>query len=128
MRRYSLIVLAIVLLALGGVALFIGSHDSAMRPLGIGAILVSVYLVRISNSPSRSVPGLGGELAFKTAKSPNRLLWIVSALLVPVSIGAVIYLLNDAAHGYHETLPVYVFAGVAVVCAAVWSSLVSTLR
>jgi hypothetical protein len=69
-----------------------------------------------------------GELALKTTKSSNRLLWIVSAALVPIAIAAVLFLSNDAAHGYHETLPAYTFAGVAVICIVVWSYLASNIR
>lgn len=128
LRRYGLLALAILLLVLGGTALFIGASRPAIRPIGIGAVLISVYVIRISNARGRSVLGAGGNLDFKPTKSPDRLLWIVSAALVPISVAAVLYLMNDAAHGYHEVLPVYIFAGVATVCAAVWSYLVSQIR
>ena len=128
LKRYGLFALAIVLLVLGGVALFISSNNSEMRFIGIGACLVSVYLIRISNARGTSGLGVGGAVASKKTKKPNRSLWIVSAALVPISVAAVIYLFQDAAHGYHEVLPVYIFAGVAVVCAAVWSSLVGSIR
>lgn len=47
-KRYSLLVLAMLLLLLAGAALFLGSHNIAIRALGSLGCLVSVYLVRIS--------------------------------------------------------------------------------
>jgi len=36
-------------------------------------------------------------------------------------------LYDDALAGYHDTLPVYVFAGVAIVCMGIWGYLISKI-
>ncbi|MFZ1974392.1 MAG: hypothetical protein WAU89_16225 [Candidatus Acidiferrales bacterium] len=38
-----------------------------------------------------------------------------------------LYLYHDAIHGYHEALPVYVFAGVGLACTIVWAYLVAKM-
>lgn len=124
MSRYGLFAVGAILLVLGGIAFLI--NDRSIRPIGIGAILLSTYLVRMSTIRGRSAQG-AGAVAVKATERSSRLLWVVSLALLPVAIIAFLYLENDAAHGYHQVLPVYVFAGVAVLCAAVWSSLVSKI-
>jgi hypothetical protein len=126
MSRHVLFAVGVVLLILAGITLLVQSDDPAIRPIGIGACFIGVYLIRTSTTRRRSALG-AREVAFKTTQSPNRLLWVVSAALSPLSVIAFLYLENDAAHGYHQVLPVYVFAGVAIVCAVVWSSLVSKI-
>jgi len=48
-KRYGVFALAVLLLLIGGAGLYLGRHNFAIRALGIGALLVSVRLVRISN-------------------------------------------------------------------------------
>ncbi len=64
---------------------------------------------------------------FGAARPPGRLLWVVSIALLVLAVAAFLYLYEDALHGYHDVLPVYVFAGVGVACAVVWSYLVAIL-
>ena len=124
-KRYGILVLAILLLLLGGVGIYAGSHNYPIRALGLVAVMASTYLVRISRVHDRSnlpeANDRGSDL--KTAKGPGRLLWIVSLALVPL-LGAALFLMHiDAVNGGHEAWPADVFAGVALVCCVVWSYL-----
>jgi hypothetical protein len=128
-KRYGSFVLAILLLLLGGVGIFVGSHNYPIRALGLVAIMASAYLVRISHVHDRSdlpeASGQGKDL--KTAKGPGRLLWIVSLVLVPL-LGAAFFLLHiDAVNGGHEAWPADVFAGIGLACAIVWGYLAAKI-
>jgi hypothetical protein len=128
-KRYVLFVLAILLLLLGGLGIYVGSHNYPLRALGVVAIMVSVYLVRISHVHDRSgLPDVSGPRTdLKIAKGPGRLLWISSLALVPLQ-GAAFYLLHiDAVNGGHEAWPAYVCGGVVLVCAVVWGFLVAKI-
>jgi hypothetical protein len=128
-KRYGLFALAILLLVTGGAVLFVGMKNFEIRSLGLVACIASVYLIRISNV--RAQPSLAmtsGEAEdSKAGRKGTRLMWIIGAALVPVAGGSFFYLYQDGVHGYHDTLPVYIFAGVAVLCTVVWSYLVSRL-
>lgn len=128
-KRYGFLILAVLLLLSGGGAFYAGSHNFAVRSLGLVAIVASAYLARISHAYSR--PGAsaasGEETNSRSARRPGRLLWTVSAALLLLAGVSYLYLYNDALHGYHEVLPVYVFAGVGLACVLVWSYLVSRI-
>lgn len=120
---------AVLLLVLGGLCVYFGSHNYLLRVLGVAAIMVSVYLVRISRV--RSHPGLreAGQpgMELKTTRGPGRLLWIVSLAFLPL-LGVSIFLLHiDAANGGHAAWPADLFAGVALACAAVWGCLIAKI-
>jgi hypothetical protein len=128
-KRYGLFVLAILLLLFGGVGIYLGSHNYAIRVLSLVAIMASVYLTRISHVHDRSgLPEASGRgEGLKTAKGPGRLLWVVSIALVAL-LGASFFLLHiDAINGGHEAWPADVFAGVGLVCAIVWSYLAAKI-
>lgn len=118
-------ILSVILLVLGGVAILIGSHNFAIRAVGLALVLASVYLIQASKVRNRSgLPLAGGEVNNPNVTGgPGRLLWIASVSLVPVLVCAWYLLHLDAANGGQEVWPVYVFAGVALVCAVVWSLL-----
>lgn len=129
-KRYGSLILAILLLMLGGVGIYFGSHNYPIRALGLVAIMASTYLVRISRVHDRSglpeASGRGTDL--KTTKDPGRMLWIVSLTLVPL-LGAALFLLHmDSVNGGHEAWPADVFAGIGLACTLVWSYLVSKIR
>ena len=125
-KRYGLFSLAIFLLLLGGAFFFVGFGSFVIRTLGALACIASVYLVRISNVRDRPYSVIGsGQIAGLTRR-PGRLTWSIGVLSVLLAGASFLYLYNDARHGYHEVLPVYVFAGTALACALVWSYLVST--
>lgn len=114
------------MLLLGGVALYFGSHNPAIRSLAVVAILTSVYLVRMSR---RSDPFAGGgQRDSRATGRPGRWLWIVSLALLLLAAASLINLYNDALHGGHEVWPVGMFAGVALACAVVWSYLFMIIR
>ena len=129
-KRYGLFSLAILLLLLGGAALFLGSHNFPIRAVGVVGCIVSVYLVRISNVHGGSTATIAANQGAdtKAKERPGRLIWMVGIALLLLTGVSFLYLYQDALHGYHEALPVYVFAGVGLVCALVWSYLFSKLR
>jgi hypothetical protein len=53
-KRYGLFVMAILLLLLGGVGIYVGSHNYPIRALGVVAVMASACLVRISHVHDRS--------------------------------------------------------------------------
>ncbi|HKS80239.1 MAG TPA: hypothetical protein VJR23_01930 [Candidatus Acidoferrales bacterium] len=126
-KRHWLFVLAVLLLLAGGAALLVGPKNFGVWSLGLVACIVSVYLIRVSNVHSRSASAATGSegAGLKARKGRGRLMWIIGAALLPVAGASFFYLYQDALHGYHDTTPVYVFAGVAALCAVVWSYLVS---
>ena len=125
-RKRGLFVLAVVLLVFAGACIYFGSNNFPLRTVGSVAILASVYLVRIARGVhDRSVLPKVNSIEYG---GPSRLLWILSLALVPL-LGASGYLLHiDAVNGGHEVWPVYLFAGVAVVCAGVWGCLAVKLQ
>jgi hypothetical protein len=125
-KNYALLALAILLLLLGGVCLYLGTHDFQIRSLGLAAIVASTYFVRMSRvryrSDSPEATGPGKDL--KTTKGPGRRLWIVSLALVPSLCVAIFLMSSDTVtDGGNATWPVDIFAWVAVVCTIVWSYL-----
>jgi hypothetical protein len=78
----------------------------------------------MSNVRNRPFSVVGGQIAGST-RLPGRLTWSIGVLSLILAGAAFLYLYNDALHGYHELLPVYVFAGTALACTLVWSYLVS---
>ncbi len=124
-KRYGLLALALLLLLLGGVGIYFGSHNFPIRALGLAAIMASTYFVRISRVRDRSVfPEASGRTTELTTEGgPGRWLWFVSLALVPV-LGAAFFLMRiDFANGGHEAWPVYLCGAVALACAIVWSYL-----
>ena len=122
MKRKLLFASAVTLLVLGGIAFYAG-----LKPFGLLAILASVSFVRIANTRGTSTVGVN-KAPLAISSGPSRLLRIVSAVMVPVAIGAFLWLQYDAAHGYHQTAPVIAFAIVAAVCCVAWSLLVAESR
>ena len=122
-KKYGLLVLSFALLSLGGILIYIGSHNFAIRAAGVAVVMVSAYLINVR---SRSVVSLQRNQAKNRRVTTG--LWIASVSLVPVLAGAW-YLLNlDAVNGGKETWPADVFAGVGLVCAVVWGLLVAKIR
>jgi hypothetical protein len=128
-KRYSLYSLAILFLVLGCAGLIAGYRSFAIRSLGLVALMVSAYFVRISKVHASSAPAIttDQEAESKGEKGPGRLAWAIGIALVPATGMSYLYLYNDAIHGYHEALPVYVFAGVGLACAIVWAYLVAKM-
>jgi hypothetical protein len=132
-KRPVLFWLAIALFALAAVVFLLGSSVPAIRPLGGIACIAGAYLARMSNGKrsqslanvSANVPVAG--VGFTEKKRLIRRLWIISIALVPL-LGVALFLMYvDQANGGHDAWPVYVFFGVSLLCAAVWSGLVGNI-
>jgi putative flippase GtrA len=93
------------------------------------ACLVSVYLVRISHVHARSTANFAADQGAdtKAKKVPGRLTWLLGIALLLLTGISYLYLYYDALHGYHEVVPVYLFAGVGLACALVWAYLFAKL-
>ena len=128
-KKYSLFVLAILVLLSGGAALFLGGHNFAIRAVGVVGCIVSAYLIRISNVHTRPTATVVTDQRAGTEaeNGPGRLMWIIGVVLLLLAGASFFYLYQDAVHGYQEALPVYVFAGVGLACTLVWSYLISKL-
>ena len=118
-QRYGRLILAIVLVLLGGVALWFGSQSFAIYFVGLVAIMASVYLVRSSQIRARSRLSATGrpELQFKKASGPKRWAWGVGAGLFVALAVSYLWMYNDAIHGGKSGLRAYVFGGIALVAA-----------
>ena len=126
-KRHGVYALAILMLFWAGGAMIAGSHNFAIRSLALAACMVSVYLVRISNVHTRSVSDANSSQLMNSIapKRPSAAMWTVAAALAALLGVSCLLLYRDALHGYHEILPVYLFAGVAAVCALYWAYLAS---
>jgi hypothetical protein len=124
-NQRGLRVVSVILLVLGGIAIFMGSQNFVIRSVGLAFVMASVYLIQASKVRNRSgLPVAGGEIDNPNVSGgPGLLLWIASVSLVPILVCAWYLLHLDAANGGQEVWPVYVFAGVALICAVVWSLL-----
>jgi hypothetical protein len=128
-KRYGLFVLAVGMLLLGSVILVISFNDLMIRSLGFLMCVVSVYLVRASNSRCLTVgrSTSSQSLCLAARKHPVRLEWawgMASAAALGTSL---IYLYMDALDGYNQIFTVYTFAGNTLICTLVWSYLISRL-
>jgi len=128
-RNNSLFILAILLLVLAGIALYRGSNDREMRSLGAMACVASAYLIHKSKSQSQSVSaGTTDQWAnSKAANRPGRLMWTIGAASLLLMGVSYFFLRNDAAQGYHQIWPVYLFFWVMVVCGLFLAVLVGRL-
>ena len=128
-KSYGLFALAVIML-LGGAALFIEFYKIVLfRSFGLLMCMASVYFIKISHVHSHvGLLTLDGQFADdKATKRPGPIMWTLSGgLLVALGL-SFIYLYRDALGGYHKILPVYIFAATIVVCAIVWSYLISKI-
>jgi hypothetical protein len=61
------------------------------------------------------------------SKEPGRVLLMVGIVFLVLAGVSWWFLYRDALHGYHEVWPVYLFAGVAIVCTGVWGAILAKL-
>lgn len=121
----GLFALAILLLALGGIALCF----DAIRPLGGIAIVVSVVLIRKSKKqgPTASTERIVQRPDLGSAYHPGLLAWSLGAVSL-LSIGISLWFLHvDAIHGHNQIWPVYLFFAVAILCGSYLACLVGSL-
>jgi hypothetical protein len=115
-KRYVLRSLALLLALLGAVLFFLESHDFVIRSFGLLAMLASLQLVRMSRARTPSY----GRLDLAGSNRPGCIMWIVGIGLLLLA-GFSFWLLDiDALHGGHALWPVYLFAGVGLVCGIAW--------
>jgi hypothetical protein len=117
---------AIFLLTLGGVGLYLGSHNHMFRSLGVLSVVAATYIIRPTTVRSNSPIAPNGDVTLK-AKGPGPLLWGISLALVPLLGVALLLVQNDAAAGGHEAWPVDVLFGVILVCCIVWALLTTQI-
>jgi hypothetical protein len=124
-KRSGLVVLAGIVLLIGGGIIYIGLHNFPIRVVGIAFVIVSAYLIQISNARNRSTAAeASSEVNNRNStNATRRVLWIASVSLVPILAGAWYLLHLDAVRGGQAAWPADLFAGVGLLCAAVWSLL-----
>jgi hypothetical protein len=128
-KRYGLLVLSILLLLLGGVGVYLGSHNYPIRTLGLMGVMAGAYIFRIShvNDRSGSLEVSGRRPDLEKPNGPGRLLWIISLALVPL-LGTALFLLHvDEVNGGHEAWPADLFAAIGLAAAIVWGYLVAKI-
>lgn len=113
-RRLGLLVVAVLLIVVGGVCMMLGDNDFSIRSLGIAALLASVYCVR------KSQRGSASPSPRERADANGLRGWKPMLLSVAAFLGAFAYLYYDACHGYQRISSVYIFAGVTMACAVYW--------
>ena len=129
-KSYGRLSLAVALLLLAGAAFLLEPHNFAIRSLSVLAILGSVQLTRTSRVRPQDrgpVPANSGWIDLTAPKRPSRAMWLVGIALIPLAGFSVRFLYLDELHGAHEAWPVYLFAGVGLACAGVWSAIVAKL-
>jgi hypothetical protein len=134
-------VTGVVLLVLSLVMLVLGGRDPLARALGGAAILVSLYVVRISNVtrvPYTTVADIEGETQSANIEEPvthrapftsfddllvdprskkriARIRWAIFSALLLLTVISIVCLNRDMAHGGDEVWPVYAFVGFVMV-------------
>lgn len=128
-RSRNLFALGVLLLSLGGIALVAGAHNFLIRSLGLLAIIASsasiVRAARARKAPAKPSEGEFYEPGLR--KGPGRLTCAIAVGLLPIFAGSYLWFEDDAMHGAHSTLPVYVFFGVVSVSAVVWGYVAAKL-
>lgn len=129
-KRYALFILGVLLLLLGGLAIYAGSRDYLIRSAGIVVVMVSIYLIRVSHVHRRATTaeGTAGRAVVPFLKRPGRLAWGIALGLVPVLAIAYFLLHEDALHGGRTGWQADFFFGVAMACAVVWSYVFAVTR
>ncbi len=117
--RYSLLWMAVLAVVAGGVIAFTAS-SLTIRLIGLMLLLAGVSLSSFARS-SDPIHQIAARSA--TSNRPGSVLWTVAVVLTLATAIALHYLYLDALHGYHQVLPVYAFAGVALICGGVWAAL-----
>lgn len=120
-KRYSLFVLALLLLALACIAFVFASNSLAIRSLGLGAIMISVWLIRASNVRQGSNRQERQMMTATKIRRVGMLTWFAGVTSAFAMAAAYLFLRNDAINGYRQALPVYVFSGVGLVFTVIWA-------
>lgn len=117
-KRYSLFVLAVLLFVIACGAFVLAPNNFGIRASGIVALLISVWLVRVSNVHRQQSLRSGTNV--ESGKGIGPIWWAAGLGCLLAAGGAYLYLSRDALNGYHQVLPVYIFTVVGLACAVVW--------
>jgi hypothetical protein len=121
--RYGLLSMAVLAVLAGGAIAFMASSFT-IRSIGLALLLVGVSVGRSAraNDPIN-------QIAARSAASarPSPILWTIAIALTLATAIALHFLYQDALHGYHQVLPVYAFAAVALICGSVWAALLARI-
>lgn len=119
-RFYALRALAVALCLSAAAAFYLRAGSYGFLLLGLAAILVGMWLVRLSNTYVRRGRGqaVGGWSPAGRARRVGRLAWaLTGASLVACAVGY--YLMHlDALHGYKQVWPLNVFLGAVLALVA----------
>jgi uncharacterized membrane protein len=115
--------MAILAIVSGGAIAYVTSSFT-IRSVGMILLIFGVYLGRLARGTAQT-----DLVTAPTAASnrPGPVLWAVAIALSLAAAVAFYYLYKDALQGYHQTVPVYAFAGIALICGLVWAALLARL-
>jgi hypothetical protein len=127
--RYSLFGVGVVLLAAGGVLLYVGGSRFEVRALGLFACMLGVFMLRKSSlTVFLRRHALDGQLPTNApARWPSVRMWLVGVGLLALVGVAYALLYRDAVGGYKDIFPVYLFAGAILVAAVFWGYLIARI-
>lgn len=114
-KKYGFRFVAVFLIVAGGAAFLIAPNSFAIRSLGVAGILAGAWLIRVAGR---------GDTANGAGTGTSRRLGLGASAAGAgslVAAGASYLLLrHDALSGYHQLLPVFLFASVGLACAVIW--------
>jgi hypothetical protein len=128
--RRSLSYLGVGLVALAAVGLVL-ARGAVPVLAALAVLFVGGGLVRAGASATARAPvtGEGGSAPVVARRGrPGPALWAASGALAAGVLVSYWLLRADAAHGGHQTWPIYSFAGFALAGAVVWPVLTAKLR
>jgi hypothetical protein len=104
----------------------IGWNNDVIRSAGALLVLGSVALSRRYGVSARMLFGAPEPtLSSGVAKLPSTAQWLIGILTLTLTGIAFWLLYEDAARGYQQVLPVYLFLAATLICAAYWSFLMA---
>lgn len=128
-RKYGQLAFVFLLLVLGGACFVIGivRDNGTIRTLGVLLTLASVSCVRMFQMRARA-----GTTILATQRTRARgaerfggPIGILGILLVPMLGLSYAGLWLDAAYGYNQLWPLYLFGGIGIVCMLCWPYLLA---
>jgi hypothetical protein len=128
-RKFTLLTVAFLLLALAGAGMAMGGNSFAIRSLAMVAALTGVACVRRINvhEPSGSATEASQRAGSSLATLIGRPIGVIGIILVPIMAMASFFLYRDAVQGYHQSWPLYFFFWTGFICSLCWAYLVSTV-
>ena len=127
--RYCLFCIGVILLAAGGVLLYVGGSRFEIRALGLFACMLGVYLMRKSGLSVSRMRRVGDEQMSADIQSqrPSAQMWLIGVGLIGLVGVAYALLYKDAVGGYQDVVPVYLFTGSILAAAGFWGYLIAKI-